>query len=77
MSRSSPLWKELLVSLLIIAVVSSLLLPCIPGAGGECLSHDAVHAYSWGIEKEVVSNPRQSVCCGVPPSKKENVIKLP
>lgn len=61
MSRSSPLWKDLLVSLLIIAVVSSLLLPCIPGAGGECLSYDAVHAYSWEIEKEVVSNWHSSL----------------
>ena len=61
MSRSSPLWKDLLVSLLIIAVVSSLLLPCIPDAGGGRMTYDAVHTYSKGIETEEVTNWHSSL----------------
>lgn len=61
MNRSRSLWKELLVSLLIIVVVSSVLLPCIPDAGGERMSHDAVHTYSKSIETEEVSNWHSSL----------------
>lgn len=61
MNRSRPLWKELLVSLLIIAVVSSILLPCIPDAGGEQMSYDAVHTYSRCIETEDVTSWHSSL----------------
>lgn len=61
MSRSRSLWKDSLVSLLIIVAVSSLLLPCIPDAAGERMSHDAVHTYSKSIETEDVSNWHSSL----------------
>ncbi len=61
MNQSRLLWKEYLVSLLIIAVVSSLLLPCIPGAGGERMSWDSVTEYSRCIETEKVSNWHSSL----------------
>lgn len=61
MNQSRFLWKEYLVSLLIIAVVSSLLLPCIPGADGERMSWDSVNVYSRNIETENVSNWHSSL----------------